>query len=94
MKSKSNTLEDVYRKALTDATFWKDLRKNPAKAVERAGFALNPDDLRALEKAVSSDQLAIDQAGFMEGFHKNPGISVWPGSWVGRWPFGRWSDRP
>ncbi|HVR71731.1 MAG TPA: Os1348 family NHLP clan protein [Vicinamibacteria bacterium] len=86
-----STLEDVYRKALTDAAFWKELRKDTARAVEQAGFTLSPDDLRALEEAVHSDQLPIDQAGFMEGFHKNPHMRLWPGSWVGRWPFGRWS---
>jgi hypothetical protein len=89
MAAQTQTLADVGKRALEDAAFWRELRANPAEALRRAGISLEPEDVRALEEAVSSNRLVFDLNEFMEVFHRVPGAPRWPGRWIGRWP-GRW----
>jgi hypothetical protein len=89
----AHTLADVGSRALEDVKFWRELRANPAEALRRAGFSLEPEDLRALEEAVSGNRLVIDLNAFMEGFHGAPGPARWIGRWIAGWP-GRWPPPP
>jgi hypothetical protein len=82
----AQTLEDVSKRALEDAAFWRELRANPTEALRRAGFSLEPEDVRALEEAVSSNRLVVDLNEFMEEFHSHPIASRWLCRWIGRWP--------
>lgn len=83
-----NTLADVGEKALEDPAFWQKLRANPAAAVREAGFSLQPEDMNALEEAVSRNRVAIELDQLMDIFHENLGTTVnrWPRGWAGRWP--------
>jgi hypothetical protein len=89
MAVRSEALADVGRRALEDPEFWRELRANPREALGRAGYALDDEDIRALEEAVSSNRIVFDLDEFMKGGHSMSPDFRWIGRWLGLWP-GRW----
>ncbi|EKD54914.1 MAG: hypothetical protein ACD_60C00034G0004 [uncultured bacterium] len=51
-----STLDDVFEKWTTDADFRKEFKKNPQKALEKAGIRLNTDDLQKVLTAIGKQE--------------------------------------
>ena len=87
------TLADVGKRALEDPEFWRGLRENPRQELERAGYTLEPNDMQALEEALTSNRVVFQLREFMEGAHGMPSNLRWKGAWLAGWP-GRWPPNP
>ncbi len=80
------TLADVGRKALEDPAFWRELRADPRKTLQRADYTLEEEEIRALEEAISSNRISFDLDAFLKAAQAMAPDLRWVGRWIGMWP--------
>jgi hypothetical protein len=80
------TIEDVGRKAMSDAAFWKQLKADPDGALRSRDIQLDADALRDLKAVLAKGRVAVDLDHLLANLQRGQAQN-WTGNWQG-WPHG------